>query len=144
MCFDYAGNLITTAGGSYFGHQQDIIVYALPYNRTNAREIQAPNSCRMIPERLSQDKMEQGDIENVIQPYITDDKECPLDFFRPLQEGSFNSICLPFSIANLAGTPYAGAEVMQFSNAELKNVGNEQHLYFNFIEVSSMEAGVPY
>ena len=33
---------------------------------------------------------------------------------------------------------------MQFSNAELKNVGNEQHLYFNFIKVSSMEAGVPY
>lgn len=144
MCFDYAGNLVTTAGATYFGHQQDIIVYALPYNRTNAREIQAPNSCRMIPERLSQDKMEQGDIENVIQPYITGGKTCPLDFFRPLQEGSFNSICLPFDITDLATTPYAGAKVMQFSNAELKNVGNEQHLYFNFIKVSSMEAGVPY
>jgi hypothetical protein len=144
MCFDYAGNLVTTAGATYFGHQQDIIVYAMPYNRTNAREIQAPNSCRMIPERLSQDKMAQEDIKNVIQPYITDDKECPLDFFRPLQMGSFNSICLPFDITDLATTPYAGAKVMKFSNAELAEVGDEQHLYFNFIEVSSMEAGVPY
>lgn len=144
MCFDYAGNLVTTAGATYFGHQQDIIVYALPYNRTNAREIQAPNSCRMIPERLSQDKMAQGDIENVIQPYITGSKTCPLDFFRPLQMGSFNSICLPFDITDLATTPYAGAKVMKFSNAELAEVGDEQHLYFNFIEVSSMEAGVPY
>ena len=147
MCFDYAGNLVTTAGATYFGHQQDIIVYALPYNRTNAREIQAPNSCRMIPERLSQDKMEQGDIENVIQPYITGGKTCPLDFFRPLQEGSFNSICLPFSIANLAGTPYAGAEVMKFDEARLEEVGGEQHLYFDFVKVTTapaIEAGVPY
>ena len=147
MCFDYAGNLITTAGGSYFGHNQDIIVYSFPYNRTNAREIQAPNSCRMIPERLSQDKMEQGDIENVIQPYITGGKTCPLDFFRPLQEGSFNSICLPFSIANLAGTPYAGAEVMKFDEARLEEVGGEQHLYFDFVKVTTapaIEAGVPY
>ena len=147
MCFDYAGNLITTAGGSYFGHQQDIIVYALPYNRTNAREIQAPNSCRMIPERLSQDKMAQGDIEEVIQPYITGGKTCPLDFFRPLQEGSFNSICLPFGITDLATTPYAGAEVMKFDEARLEEVGGEQYLYFDFVKVTTapaIEAGVPY
>ena len=147
MCFDYAGNLVTTAGATYFGHQQDIIVYALPYNRTNAREIQAPNSCRMIPERLSQDKMAQGDIENVIQPYITGGKTCPLDFFRPLQMGSFNSICLPFDIANLAGTPYEGATVMEFDKARLVEVGGEQHLYFDFVKVTTapaIEAGVPY
>ena len=88
--------------------------------------------------------MNQVDEESVVNPYILSSKECSLDFFRPLQMGSFNSICLPFSLSSLSGTPYAGAEVMQFSNAELKNVGNEQHLYFNFIEVSSMEAGVPY
>ena len=34
---------------------------------------------------------------------------------------------------------------MEFYNAELAEVGNEQHLYFNFKEVTStIEAGVPY
>lgn len=160
MNFDYAGNLVVTAGQTYGTYaelqvgdpnvlierdHQELVIYTMPYpNRVNAQEIQAPNSCVFIPERLSQVGMNQVDVESVVNPYILNSKECSLDFFRPLQEGSFNSICLPFGIANLTGTPYAGAKVMQFSNAELKNVGNEQHLYFNFIEVSSMEAGVPY
>lgn len=160
MNFDYAGNLVVTAGQTYGTYaelqvgdpnvlierdHQDLVIYTMPYpNRVNAQEIQAPNSCVFIPERLSQVGMNQVDVESVVNPYILSSKECSLDFFRPLQMGSFNSICLPFGIANLTGTPYAGAKVMQFSNAELKNVGNEQHLYFNFIEVSSMEAGVPY
>ena len=160
MNFDYAGNLVVTAGQTYGTYaelqvgdpnvlierdHQDLVIYTMPYpNRVNAQEIQAPNSCVFIPERLSQVGMNQVDVESVVNPYILSSKECSLDFFRPLQMGSFNSICLPFSLSSLSGTPYAGAEVMQFSNAELKNVGNEQHLYFNFIKVSSMEAGVPY
>ena len=69
MCFDYAGNLITTAGATYFGNSQDLIVYTMPYpNRVNAQEIQAPNSCVFIPERLSQEGMNQDDLEPVVDP----------------------------------------------------------------------------
>lgn len=145
MCFDYAGNLITTAGATYFGHSQDLIVYTVPYpNRVNAQEIQAPNSCVFIPERLSQEGMNQDDVEPVVDPYIISSKSCKLDFYRPLQTGSFNSICLPFNINNLSGTPYEGAQVMRFDKARLEEVGGEQHLYFDFVEVTSIEAGVPY
>lgn len=145
MCFDYAGNLITTAGATYFGDSQDLIVYTMPYpNRVNAQEIQAPNSCLFIPERLSQVGMNQDDVEPVVDPYIISPKNCTLDFYRTLQTGSFNSICLPFSLSSLSGTPYDGAEVMKFDKARLEEVGGEQHLYFDFVEVTSIEAGEPY
>jgi hypothetical protein len=151
MNFDYAGNLVATMGVRYGNtpgkprDHQELVVYTMPYpNRVNAQEIQAPNSCLFIPERLSQEGMNQDDVEPVVDPYIISPKNCTLDFYRTLQTGSFNSICLPFSIANLAGTPYAGAIVMKFEKARLEEVGGEQHLYFDFVEVTSIEAGVPY
>ena len=145
MCFDYAGNLITTAGATYFGHSQDLVIYTMPYpNRVNAQEIQAPNSCLFIPERLSQEGMNQSDVEPVVDPYIMGERQCKLDFYRPMQMGSFNTICLPFGLASLSGTPYEGATVMRFDKARLEEVGGENHLYFDFVEVASMQAGVPY
>ena len=145
MCFDYAGNLITTAGATYFGHSQDLVIYTMPYpNRVNAQEIQAPNSCLFIPERLSQEGMNQSDVEPVVDPYIMGERQCTLDFYRPMQMGSFNTICLPFGLASLSGTPYEGATVMRFDKARLEEVGGENHLYFDFVEVASMQAGVPY
>ena len=145
MEFDYAGNLVTTAGKGNHDAPQDIVIYTMPYpDRVNAQEIQAPNSCRFIPERLSQNNMEQKHIDNVVNPYISSSTTCTLDFFRPLQAGSFNSICLPFGINDLNATPYKGSTVWKFKNAELKRVGGETHLYFNFESVDKIEAGVPY
>ena len=160
MNFDYAGNLVVTAGQTYGTYaelqvgdpnvliardHQDLVIYTMPYpNRVNAQEIQAPNSCLFIPERLSQVGMNQDDVEPVVDPYIISPKNCTLDFYRTLQTGSFNSICLPFSLSSLSGTPYDGAEVMKFEKARLEEVGGEQHLYFDFVNVTSMEAGEPY
>lgn len=145
MGFDYAGNLVTTAGKGNHDAPQSIVIYTMPYpDRVNAQEIQAPNSCVFIPERLSQEGMNQDDVEPVLQPYIFSNKKCSLDIYRPLQEGSFNTICLPFNIDDLSKTPYAGATVMEFVNAEFKTVGEENMLYFNFREVTSLEAGKPY
>lgn len=145
MEFDYAGNLVTTAGKGNHDAPQSIVIYTMPYpDRVNAQEIQAPNSCLFIPERLSQTGMNQDDVEPVVYPYIISPKNCTLDFYRTLQTGSFNSICLPFSLSSLSGTPYDGAEVMKFEKARLEEVGGEQHLYFDFVKVTSIEAGVPY
>ena len=151
MNFDYAGNLIATIGARYgntYGYPRDhqyLVVYTMPYpNRVNAQEIQAPNSCLFIPERLSQNGMNQSDVEPVVDPYIMGERQCTLDFYRPMQMGSFNTICLPFGLVSLAGTPYEGATVMRFDKARLEEVGGENHLYFDFNLVTSMEAAVPY
>ena len=143
--FDYAGNLVASTDESYPSMITQIVVFTMPYpDRVNAQEIQAPNSCLFIPERLSQTGMNQDDVEPVVYPYILSSKSCELDLYRPLQEGSFNSICLPFDITDLASTPYAGAEVMKFDKATLEEVGGERHLYFDFVTVTAIEAGVPH
>jgi hypothetical protein len=66
-----------------------------------------------------------------------------------MQGGTFNTICLPFNISTLSGTPYAGAEVMKFIGTEFKNMGGENVLLFHFEPVTFsgeniIKAGVPY
>lgn len=150
MSFDYAGNLVTTTGKS-FGHAHDIIVYTMPYDRTNAREIQAPNSCRMIRERLAYLDMSAQELGLVINNH-KDHDGCAIELFRPLQEGMFNTICLPFTLdfATLpADHPLKNAEVRAFTGVALETIGGEKVLSLVFSDITNgatkvMEANVPY
>ena len=147
MCFDYAGNLITTAGQTYFKEgmgSQDIVVYTVPYDRTNAREIQAPNSCRMIPERLAYLDMSAQELELVINNH-KGHGGCAIELFRPLQAGMFNTICLPFELdfANLPDEhPFKDAEVRAFTGATLEDVGGEKVLSLVFSDITKGEQKV--
>lgn len=151
MIFDYAGNLITTSGVNYIGQSQDIIVYTMPYDRTNAREIQAPNSCRMIPERLAYLDMSAQELELVINNH-KGHGGCAIELFRPLQAGMFNTICLPFELdfANLPNEhPFKDAEVRAFTGATLEDVGGEKVLSLVFSDITKgeqkvMGANTPY
>lgn len=75
--------------------------------------------------------------------------------YRPLQAGMYNTICLPFSLSTLVGTPYEGATVLKLNTAEVieaegnYDVETEQTLNIYFTQVTFqngdiMEAGVPY
>lgn len=163
MNFDYAGNLITTTGYSYMDNnfiqnefaeeegKQNIIVYTMPYDRTNAREIQAPNSCRMIPERLAYLDMSAQELELIINNH-KDHNGCAIELFRPLQEGMFNTICLPFELnfANLPSDhPLKDADVRAFTGVSLETIGGEKVLSLVFSDITSggdkvMTANVPY
>ena len=154
MCFDYAGNLITTSGTVYLGGSTDnldIIVYTMPYDRVNAREIQAPNSCRMIPERLAYLDMSAREMELIINNH-KDHDGCAIELFRPLQAGMFNTICLPFELdfANLPNEhPFKDAEVRAFTGATLEDVGGEKVLSLVFSDITKgeqkvMGANTPY
>lgn len=55
-------------------------------------------------------------------------------------DGDFNTICLPFSLPTLAGTPLAGGELWSFRYGEV--VGGE--LQIRIAPATSIEAGVPY
>ena len=144
MNFDYAGNLITTSGAGYTDNSQDIIVYTMPYDRTNAREIQAPNSCRMIPERMAQTE----DNATINTTITANTQQCALDFFRPLQSGMYNTICLPFdlNVNNLPdGHPYKGATIMEFNGVTIANPDGEEVLELNFTSTNGqITAGTPY
>ena len=148
MCFDYAGNLVTTTGKNYHDGPQDIVVYTMPYDRVNAREIQAPNSCRYIPERVSHMDMGNQELANIINYYLESNSECYVDIFRPMFNTAFNTICLPFDVDLRQATAgaYHNATLMQFYKAVVTEVNNEKMLELQFTEKTDkiIEAGIPY
>lgn len=148
MTFDYAGNLVTTTGKNYHDGPQDIVVYTMPYDRVNAREIQAPNSCRYIPERVSHMDMGNQELANIINYYLESNSECYVDIFRPMFNTAFNTICLPFDVnlSQATAGAYHNATLMQFDKAVVTEVNNEKMLELQFTEKTDkiIEAGIPY
>jgi hypothetical protein len=72
-----------------------------------------------------------------------------VEIYRNLQAGMYNTICLPFGINSLEGTPYQGASVVKFVGTEIQKVGGEDVLKLNFQELKFqdgdiMVAGEPY
>ena len=57
-------------------------------------------------------------------------------------DGYFNTICLPFCLATLDGTPLEGATVMQLNSASINAERDELDLMV--LPVTSMNAGQPY
>lgn len=156
MDFDYAGNLVTVIGGAKksgaMSHSNNskhqVVIFTMPYNRTNAQEIRASDSQYYIPERISQTYDEHI---NVIEPYITNghpkyNTAVGLDVYRPMMKGSFNTICLPFSMTaeQIAQSPYAGATIMRYAGASYRTQDGEGMVDFNFEPVTAITAGEPY
>ena len=163
MCFDFAGNLVTTTGVSYFDMDQlqneaselapeggqNIIIYTMPYDRTNAREIQAPKSNIFIPERLAQLNMTETDIQNILTEHQGHGSQCYIDLYRPMQGGMFNTFCVPFALnTTLIPTdhPLYGAEIRRFTGVTLSESGGEKILTLNFENLinNTMAANVPH
>lgn len=166
MCFDFAGNLVTTTGVSYFDNNQlqneaselapeggqNIIIYTMPYDRTNAREIQAPKSNIFIPERTAylEDRTE---MNLLLQPYVENTIPCYLDIFRPMPNTSFSTICLPFDLdmKQLTTEALKDAEVKRYTGLQLSDIGGEKMLELVFEDVpingegkQILEANTPY
>ena len=56
------------------------------------------------------------------------------------KDGSWNTLCLPFAVSNIDGTPLEGAMVLTLDNASF-DAGT---LTLNFTNATTIEAGVPY
>ena len=60
---------------------------------------------------------------------------------RTFKGGMWNTVCLPFSLETIEGTPFEGAQVIAFTDAQIKD---GQELVLAFEPVQSMQAGVSY
>ena len=59
-------------------------------------------------------------------------------------DGYYNTLCLPFNLASLDGTPLEDATVMEYSGAEISGTGSDLTLDVTIEPVTSIEAGKPY
>ena len=152
MNFDYAGNLVVTIGATYgvtngVRDHQELVIYTMPYpNQENARAIPAPKSCRRLPERIAYLGMDNLELQNIIRSHAGHGG-CFIDFYRPLQAGMFNTICLPFGLdlEDLPETnPLFGAIGKEFSNVTLMDMNGEKVLCLEFTDVTKLQAYKPY
>ena len=134
--FDYAGNLVATIGETYNDSidQHQVAIFTMP---------KAENKVS-VPARESQ-----------FVPSLVEDEQCASEaeankryqtvkLYRKLQSGMYNTICLPFGLTTLNGTPLEGASVLEFEGYTVESKGGEPVLKLNFREVTAMTAGVPY
>lgn len=64
--------------------------------------------------------------------------------YRSLTGGMYNTLCLPFDVPTLAGTPLENATVWQYNGATVKGDGTNKEIFLEFDEVDSITAGKPY
>lgn len=143
MNFDYAGNLVVTAGATYgvtngVRDHQELVIYTMPYpNQENARAIPASEAFRLLPERVAHLDMGAAELDLIIQGH--GGHGCAIDLYRPLQGGEFNTICLPFTLDLTAlpeGHPLKNATLKQYTDLHLNTVGGEKVLELVFTNVN--------
>ena len=64
--------------------------------------------------------------------------------YRSLTGGMYNTLCLPFNVNELTGTPLENATVWQYNGATVKGDGTSKEIFLDFAEVTSITAGKPY
>ena len=134
--FDYAGNLVATLGETYndASDQHQVAIFTLP-KAVNKVDVPARKS-QLVPSLVEDEQC--ASVAEANKRYQT------VKLYRKLQSGMYNTICLPFGINSLEGTPYQGASVVKFVGTEIQTVGGEDMLKLKFSQVTSMQAGVPY
>lgn len=68
---------------------------------------------------------------------------------RELDAESYSTICLPFHLESLTGTPFEGASILEFTGATPSQEDGDNRIFLEFSEVkfasgNGMRAGVPY
>ena len=64
--------------------------------------------------------------------------------YRSLTGGMYNTLCLPFDVDDLTGTPLEDATIWQYNGATVKGDGTNKEIFLDFADVTSITAGEPY
>lgn len=133
IAFDYAGDLYVTTAWS-----EKMCKYAVP----------TENNVCFVPAQKAQvidKKLNLRDTEdNSIKLNNAIDQTTNVRVYRTLTSGMYNTICLPFDLATLDGTPLAGAELLELEQVDVRETETTQDIRIHFSETTTLEAGVPY
>ncbi|MBQ8386506.1 MAG: N-acetylmuramoyl-L-alanine amidase [Paludibacteraceae bacterium] len=133
LAFDYAGDLYVVNST-----EEKFRKFAVPTER---------NVC-FVPAQKAQvidKKLNLRDTEdNSIKLNDAIDQTTNVRVFRTLTSGMYNTLCLPFDLTTLDGTPLAGAELLELNNVEVRETETTQDINLQFTETSKLIAGMPY
>lgn len=143
MHFDYAGNLVTMAGTAYgtsnaTSDNMRLVVFSTPTDNNTTtiparKKLTVSNKITLLDTEKNTELLEthKDQIQNA-------------SVFRSLTAGMYNTLCLPFDVDNLTGTPLENATVWQYNGATVENEATNKEIFLNFEEVTAIEAGKPY
>lgn len=81
----------------------------------------------------------EGKNTRTLEQYEGFEAEVTINNLTLKKDGKLHSLCLPFSLKSLAGTPLEGATLYQYNSWSIAN-----DLRISFLPCSDMEAGIPY
>lgn len=132
IAFDHAGDLYVLSAST-----ERFYKFAVP-TQENTCTTPAPESQKISQLLILKDTtnnreiLETAKTQGALNVHIT----------RSLTSGMYNTLCLPFEVATITGTPLEGAEIFKYSRYTSSNDGNDIFLHFD--AVNSIEAGKPY
>ena len=133
IAFDYAGDLYVASAWS-----ETFCKFAVP-TENNVCLVPAQKS-QVIDKRLNlRDAEDNASILNAALDHTTN-----VRIFRTLTAGMYNTICLPFDLPTLVGTPLEGAELLELDEVDVKETETTQDITLLFTETHTISAGVPY
>lgn len=133
IAFDYAGDLYVASAWT-----EKMYKFAVP-TEDNICLVSAQKS-QIIDKKLNLRDTE----DNSIKLNDAIDQTTDVRVYRTLTSGMYNTICLPFDLATLDGTPLAGAELLELSDIEVTETGTTQDIRLQFTEANELTAGMPY
>ena len=134
--------------GLHFDYAGDLYVVNSSKEKFQKFAVPTENNVCLVPAQKSQvidKKLNLRDTEdNSIKLNDAIDQTTNVRVFRTLTSDMYNTLCLPFDLATLDGTPLAGAELLELSNVEVRETETTQDINLQFTETSELIAGVPY
>ena len=132
VAFDYAGDLYVASETTHRFYK-----FVVP---TNDNTCTVPARQKIINNIMLYDNVNNQDLLSTRNDNLTEN----VYIYRDLTGGMYNTLCLPFDVATLTGTPLENTTVWQYNGATVQGSGDYKEIFLDFTEVDAIVAGQPY
>ena len=132
VAFDYAGDLYVASETTHRFYK-----FVVP---TNDNTCTIPARQKVINNVKLYDNVDNQAMLSTLSDNLTEN----VAVYRSLTAGMYNTLCLPFDVDNISGTPLENTTIWQYNGATVKGEGEYKEIFLDFTEVDTIVAGQPY
>ena len=132
VAFDYAGDLYVASETTHRFYK-----FVVP---TNDNTCTIPARQKVINNVKLYDNVDNQAMLSTLSDNLTEN----VAVYRSLTAGMYNTLCLPFDVDNISGTPLENTTIWQYKGATVKGSGDYKEIFLDFTEVDAIVAGQPY